>query len=36
MPALKKAFEDYGLFADQVSQYKCNHSPITAKESDYF
>ena len=36
MPALKKAFEDYGLFADQVNQYNCNHSPITAKESDYF
>jgi len=35
MPALKKAFEDYGLFADQVRQYNCNYSPITAKESDY-
>ena len=35
MPALQKAFEDYGLFADQVKQYNCNDSPISTKKIDY-
>jgi len=35
MPALQKAFENFGLFSDQVKQYNCNDSPITAKKSEY-
>ena len=35
MPALQKAFENYGLFADQVKQYNCNDSPISTKKIDY-
>ena len=35
MPALQKAFEDFGLFSDLVKQYNCNDSPVTAKKSEY-
>ena len=35
MPALQKAFENFGLFSDQIKQYNCKDSPITTKNSEY-
>jgi len=36
MPALKKAFQEYGVFGDLVKEYNRNISPVTVINSGYF